>query len=195
MPAERGIAKLLAFACTLQATAQDDVLDVLDMLLTDLLARVESQEKRRRLRTIGDMDEAALLLRDVGMLVLDLAEPDQTLRSEIFRQSGTVQAEVLALETEKMLRIGWQDANRAEGNGADWTITWTLQPEGTGTRLFLVHEGFDPDNPVQQESGKNRGRRSTAELVGRTMARCPKRQHAQLPARTNCGWSCAASVR
>jgi hypothetical protein len=44
MPAERGIATLLAFACALQATTQDDVLDVLDMLLTDLLARVESQE-------------------------------------------------------------------------------------------------------------------------------------------------------
>jgi hypothetical protein len=77
---------LLAFACALQGTAQDDVLDVLDMLLTDLLARVESQEKRRRLRTIGDMDAAALLLREVGMLVLDLAMPDQTLRSEIFRR-------------------------------------------------------------------------------------------------------------
>jgi hypothetical protein len=61
-------ATLLAFACALQATAQDDVLDVLDMLLTDfLLARVESQERRRRLRTIGDLDVAALLLRNVGL--------------------------------------------------------------------------------------------------------------------------------
>ena len=42
MPAERGIATLVAFACTLQASAQDDVLDVLDRLLTDLLARVDS---------------------------------------------------------------------------------------------------------------------------------------------------------
>jgi len=85
MPAERGIATLVAFACALQASAQDDVLDVLDMLLTDLLARVESQEKRRRLRTIGDMDVAALLLRDVGLLVLDPAKPDRNLRTEIFR--------------------------------------------------------------------------------------------------------------
>lgn len=66
--------------------------------------------------------------------------------------SGTVQAEILAFETEKMLRLGWQDANPAAGDGADWTITWTLRPEGTGTRLFLVHEGFDPDNPVQQRA-------------------------------------------
>jgi hypothetical protein len=52
--------------------------------LTDLLARVDSQEKRRRLRTIGDLDAAALLLRDLGMLVLDPATPDHTLRSETF---------------------------------------------------------------------------------------------------------------
>ena len=37
MPAERGIATLVAFASALQANAQDDVLDVLEMLLTDLM--------------------------------------------------------------------------------------------------------------------------------------------------------------
>ncbi|WP_455357134.1 SRPBCC family protein [Streptomyces sp. SYSU K217416] len=65
--------------------------------------------------------------------------------------SGTVQAEVLAFEPEKMLRIGWQDA-AADGLNVDWTLTWTLQPEGKGTRLFLLHEGFDPDNPLQQRA-------------------------------------------
>jgi uncharacterized protein YndB with AHSA1/START domain len=63
--------------------------------------------------------------------------------------SGTVLAEVLAFEPEKMLRVAWQDA---EGGDTDWTITWTLQPEGRGTRLFLLHEGFDPDNPLHQRS-------------------------------------------
>ncbi|MGP3987142.1 SRPBCC family protein [Streptomyces sp. 3N207] len=66
--------------------------------------------------------------------------------------SGTVQAEVLAFEPESMLRIGWRDADPASRSGADWTITWTLQPEGRGTRLFLVHDGFDPDNPLQQRA-------------------------------------------
>lgn len=93
MPDDRGIAALLAFACALQATAQDDVLDVLDMLLTDLLARVESQEKRRRLRTIGDLDVAALLLRDVGLLVLETAKPQHNLRREIFGQFSREQLE------------------------------------------------------------------------------------------------------
>jgi uncharacterized protein YndB with AHSA1/START domain len=66
--------------------------------------------------------------------------------------SGTVQAEVLAFEPERMLRVRWRDAAPANAFGADWTITWTLHPEGTGTRLFLQHEGFDPDNPLQQQA-------------------------------------------
>jgi hypothetical protein len=86
MPAERGIATLVAFACALQASAQDDVLDVLDRLLSDLLARVDAQEKRRRFRTIGDLDRAALLLRDICLLVLDHTKPDHLLRGEIFKR-------------------------------------------------------------------------------------------------------------
>lgn len=30
---------------------------------------------------------------------------------------------------------------------SDWILTWRLVPEGTGTRLFLEHTGFDLDNP------------------------------------------------
>lgn len=29
---------------------------------------------------------------------------------------------------------------------ANWTLTWTLRPEGRGTRLFLEHSGFDLDD-------------------------------------------------
>ncbi|MFE9927788.1 SRPBCC domain-containing protein [Streptomyces sp. NPDC005533] len=61
--------------------------------------------------------------------------------------SGTTAAEVLAFEPGRMLTVRWQDASGT--HPADWTITWTLAPEGHGTRLFLVHEGFDPDDPMQ----------------------------------------------
>ncbi|HEY3994986.1 MAG TPA: SRPBCC domain-containing protein [Mycobacterium sp.] len=27
-----------------------------------------------------------------------------------------------------------------------WKLTWSLEPEGTGTRVFLEHSGFDLDN-------------------------------------------------
>ncbi|GLX98653.1 SRPBCC domain-containing protein [Herbidospora sp. NBRC 101105] len=63
--------------------------------------------------------------------------------------SGIVQAEVLAFEPERMLRIGWADGDPARPAGTGWTITWTLVPEGRGTRIFLTHEGFDPDDPLQ----------------------------------------------
>ncbi|MFD9006524.1 SRPBCC domain-containing protein [Streptomyces sp. NPDC059582] len=75
--------------------------------------------------------------------------------------SGTVQAEVLAYETERMLSVRWRDVSAGPGNStgsdADWTITWTLEPEGRGTRLFLVHEGFDPDDPAQRMAHKIMG--------------------------------------
>ncbi|GII94290.1 SRPBCC family protein [Sinosporangium siamense] len=66
--------------------------------------------------------------------------------------SGTIQAEVLAFEPERMLRVGWRDADPGSPGNADWTITWTLAPEGRGTRIFLTHAGFDPDNPLQQRA-------------------------------------------
>ncbi len=66
--------------------------------------------------------------------------------------SGTVRAEVLAFEPGRMLRLGWRDADPRNGLDVDWTITWTLVPEGRGTRLFLLHEGFDPDDPFQRRA-------------------------------------------
>lgn len=59
--------------------------------------------------------------------------------------SGVVTSEVLEIDPGRLLRISWRDANA--GNDLNSTVTWTLVPEGTGTRLFLVHEGFDPDEP------------------------------------------------
>ncbi|MFI8069837.1 SRPBCC domain-containing protein [Streptomyces sp. NPDC086033] len=61
--------------------------------------------------------------------------------------SGTVDVEVLAFEPQRMLSLRWTDTDPA--NSADWTVTWKVEQEGRGTRLFLVHEGFDPDDPAQ----------------------------------------------
>ncbi|MER6527778.1 SRPBCC domain-containing protein [Streptomyces sp. NPDC001508] len=68
------------------------------------------------------------------------------------RFSGVVDVLVLAYDVERMLSVRWTDADPA--NPADWTITWTLEQEGRGTRLFLVHEGFDPDDPAQMMARK-----------------------------------------
>lgn len=59
--------------------------------------------------------------------------------------SGLVASEVLEIDPERLLRISWRDAKA--GNDLDSRVTWTLVPEGAGTRLFLIHEGFDPEEP------------------------------------------------
>ena len=62
--------------------------------------------------------------------------------------SGTVRCEVLELCPEERLSISWADAS--ESDPWETMVTWTLRPEGRGTRLFLEHRGFDPDNPAHQ---------------------------------------------
>ncbi|HEX4831583.1 MAG TPA: SRPBCC domain-containing protein [Trebonia sp.] len=62
--------------------------------------------------------------------------------------SGTIACEVLELRPAELLVISWRDAG--EGNDLDTTVTWRLEPEGRGTRLFLLHDGFDPDHPLER---------------------------------------------
>jgi uncharacterized protein YndB with AHSA1/START domain len=40
---------------------------------------------------------------------------------------------------------------------ADWTLTWRLVEEGTGTRLILEQSGFDLDNPQHRFAFDNMG--------------------------------------
>jgi uncharacterized protein YndB with AHSA1/START domain len=66
--------------------------------------------------------------------------------------SGLIACEVLDVRPEELLRYSWADAEKPDA--LDSTVTWRLHAEGRGTRLFLEHRGFDPDDPVQQLSRK-----------------------------------------
>ncbi len=99
MPDQRRIATLLAFGHQLQATAQDDALDVLDMLVENLLDRVEHDGERARLRTLRDLDTAALRLRDACLILLDETRADAELRAEVFAH---ISREQLAAATERV---------------------------------------------------------------------------------------------
>ncbi|MFC0003037.1 SRPBCC family protein [Micromonospora siamensis] len=59
---------------------------------------------------------------------------------------GVIRCEVLELDPPRRLRWSWR------GGTLDTEVAWTLVPEGHGTRLFLVHSGFDPDDPLQQRT-------------------------------------------
>ncbi len=67
---DRRAATLLAFVRTLEVTAHDDALDVLDLLIQELLMTVERVGKQHRLRTLGDLDGAALTLAEVNATLL-----------------------------------------------------------------------------------------------------------------------------
>ncbi|WP_375743388.1 SRPBCC domain-containing protein [Corallococcus interemptor] len=55
---------------------------------------------------------------------------------------GQQPCEVIAVEPERLLQY------RFATGTLDTTLTWRLVPEGTGTRLTLVHEGFNLDSPM-----------------------------------------------
>jgi uncharacterized protein YndB with AHSA1/START domain len=50
---------------------------------------------------------------------------------------GNVACQVLEVDPEHVIAYTF----------ADWSLRWTLTPEGAGTRLILEHSGFDLDNP------------------------------------------------
>ena len=66
---------------------------------------------------------------------------------------GVVQCEVLEIVPHRRLVYSWKggadsnDSGSNYGSKLDSVVTWTLQPEGRGTRLRLVHTGFrSPQN-------------------------------------------------
>ncbi|MFD5326237.1 SRPBCC domain-containing protein [Streptomyces sp. NPDC127092] len=64
---------------------------------------------------------------------------------------GHQPCEVTEVEPERLLAYRF-----AEGS-LDTTITWRLVPEGTGTRLFLTHAGFDLDSPMGRQALEGMG--------------------------------------
>jgi hypothetical protein len=84
MPKSRRVATLLAFARAFEVTAQDDVLDLLDRLITDILAQAQHLGQQERLRTLRDLDAAALQLREACEILLDTTCVDRKLRAAVF---------------------------------------------------------------------------------------------------------------
>ena len=80
----RRTATLLAFAHVYEGEAQDDAVDLLHQLLAASLRRAERKGEVGRLETMGDLDAAALRLRDAVRIVLDPSYADGAVRAAIF---------------------------------------------------------------------------------------------------------------
>jgi uncharacterized protein YndB with AHSA1/START domain len=59
---------------------------------------------------------------------------------------GMQPCQVLAVEPERLFRYSFAEPT------LDTIITWQLAPEGTGTRLTLIHEGFDLDSAMGRQA-------------------------------------------
>lgn len=77
-------ATLAAFAHCLEAKAQDDALDVLDMLLQHLFNKAAHENKKKRLRTLKDLDQSATLLATACKIILDEESHNGDLHTKIF---------------------------------------------------------------------------------------------------------------
>ncbi|MXH00882.1 Tn3 family transposase, partial [Escherichia coli] len=71
MPEERRLAILTAFVKAQEISALDEAVDVLDMLILNITREAKKTGQKKRLRTLKDLDRAALLLARACALLLD----------------------------------------------------------------------------------------------------------------------------
>ena len=76
MPDDRRIATLVAFVSRLERTACDDALNLMDLELAKLLTEADREGKAKRKKTLQTFDQAAVLLRDTLLIVLDPTQKD-----------------------------------------------------------------------------------------------------------------------
>src|SRR4051794_14419655 len=94
MPEPRRTATLVALLHTLEATAQDDALDLFEALAAEVTADAAKAHQQARLRTLRDLDGAALKLAKGWRLLLQDATPAQAWREHVFE--AVPQAEIEA---------------------------------------------------------------------------------------------------
>lgn len=104
LPDERRAATLLAFIRALEASAQDDVLDLFDMLVTRMFADAIRKGREARLRGLRDLDAAALTLRKVCALVLDAAVEAADLRKAVFDTVPQAALEAAVAQIDSLTR-------------------------------------------------------------------------------------------
>ena len=86
LPNPRRLATMVAFVHCLEASAQDDVLEVLEVLLRELFGDAIKADKKARLRTLKDLDLAAATLASACQMLLDSNLADADLRTILFEK-------------------------------------------------------------------------------------------------------------
>ena len=88
LPVERRTATLVALIQSLEASAHDDACDVLSLRLRDLFAKAEQADRKARLRTLKDLDRAAVTLAEACRMLLDPSVTDGEVRGRVYAAIG-----------------------------------------------------------------------------------------------------------
>ncbi|MDA8250593.1 MAG: Tn3 family transposase [Rhodospirillales bacterium] len=104
LPDERRAATLLAFLRALEASAQDDVLDLFDLLVTRMFVDAMRKGREARLRSLGDLDAAALTLSKVCAMILNGAVGDADLRPAVFAAVPQAALEAAVAQVDSLTR-------------------------------------------------------------------------------------------
>ena len=104
LPEPRRLATLVAFAGNLEAAALDDALDLLDILITEMFGDAARASDKARLRTIKDLDAAAIQLTQVCRLVLDPGLRDAELRAAIYQALERQELEAAVKQVDSLVR-------------------------------------------------------------------------------------------
>jgi TnpA family transposase len=84
LPPSRRLATLVAFVHTLEASALDDVLALLEMVLQELFSEAKKADLKTRIRKLKDLDAGATVLADACTVLLDATLPGEDLRTAVF---------------------------------------------------------------------------------------------------------------
>ena len=148
----RRTATVAALFLTLEAAAQDDAAELAEVLITDLVKGAETDHKKARLRTLHDLDAAALLLASLGRLTLaedDLPAEHADWRTALFETIPRQSIEEAVAEVEarakprdarpyEELLARWRSARRLFGNVAA-RIETDAAPGGQAVRNAMAY--------------------------------------------------------
>jgi TnpA family transposase len=104
MTPERRLATLLAFAHRFEYLAMDDVLDLLDLVITDIIHEAQTEGQHARLRTLRDLDAAALQLWEALQVLLDERIDEAAVRRQTFAQIPRAQVIEAGAQVETLAR-------------------------------------------------------------------------------------------
>jgi hypothetical protein len=85
MPMVRKVATLRALISSLERSAQDDILDVLDLLLKKVFNESAKNYQPERQNSIKAYDQTATVLAKACQLILDETLPDTEFRQQLFK--------------------------------------------------------------------------------------------------------------